>query len=58
MSWLERHDDCPLCRRKVVHANAEVRFAGWDKLQANGTEKMTTENETLKESKSTKLTPN
>jgi predicted RNA-binding Zn ribbon-like protein len=32
ISWLELHDDCPLCRRKVVHANAEVRFAGWEDL--------------------------
>eukprot|EP00956_Cyclotella_meneghiniana_P008683 scaffold11862_cov74-Cyclotella_meneghiniana.AAC.3 len=54
----KRHDDCPLCRRKVVHANAEVRFAGWDNLEANDTEKMTTEDEMLKESKLTMLTPN
>lgn len=29
VSWLESHDDCPLCRRKVVHADAAIRFAGW-----------------------------
>jgi len=32
VSWLEQHDDCPLCRRKLVHEDADVRFsgAGWD----------------------------
>ena len=30
VSWLMEHDDCPLCRRTVVHVDAEVRFAGWD----------------------------
>jgi hypothetical protein len=29
VAWLQDHDDCPLCRRKVVHADAEARFAGW-----------------------------
>jgi hypothetical protein len=32
VSWLEHHDDCPLCRRKLVHEDADVRFSGlgWD----------------------------
>ena len=30
VSWLQHHDECPLCRRKVVHADAEARFAGWE----------------------------
>jgi len=32
VSWLENHDDCPLCRRKLVHEDADVRFsgAGWE----------------------------
>ena len=32
VSWLEHHDDCPLCRRKLVHQDAAVRFsgAGWE----------------------------
>lgn len=32
VSWLEHHDDCPLCRRKLVHEDADVRFsgAGWE----------------------------
>ena len=32
VSWLEQHDDCPLCRRKLVHEDADVRFsgAGWE----------------------------
>lgn len=32
VSWLELHDDCPLCRRKLVHEDADVRFsgAGWE----------------------------
>ena len=30
ISWLQQHDDCPLCRRKVVHDNADERFAGWE----------------------------
>lgn len=29
-SWLEHHDDCPLCRRKLVHEDADVRFSDWD----------------------------
>ena len=31
-SWLEHHDDCPLCRRKLIHEDADVRFsgAGWE----------------------------
>lgn len=27
-SWLDHHDDCPLCRRKLVHQDADVRFSG------------------------------
>ena len=32
VSWLEHHDDCPLCRRKLIHEDADVRFsgAGWE----------------------------
>jgi hypothetical protein len=32
VSWLEHHDDCPLCRRKLVHQDAGIRFsgAGWE----------------------------
>lgn len=30
MVWLQQHDECPLCRRKVVHDDAEIRFAGWE----------------------------
>ena len=30
IAWLQQHDECPLCRRKVVHADAELRFAGWE----------------------------
>lgn len=30
VAWLQEHDDCPLCRRKVVHADADLRFAGWE----------------------------
>ena len=32
VSWLEHHDDCPLCRRKLVHQDADQRFsgAGWE----------------------------
>ena len=31
VSWLlAEHDDCPLCRRKIVHDDADVRFAGWE----------------------------
>lgn len=29
VAWLQDHDECPLCRRKVVHADADIRFAGW-----------------------------
>ena len=29
-AWLVDHDECPLCRRMVVHADADTRFAGWD----------------------------
>ena len=29
VSWLQHHDECPLCRRLLVHADADVRFAGW-----------------------------
>jgi hypothetical protein len=28
-AWLQDHDGCPLCRRRVVHSDAHVRFAGW-----------------------------
>ena len=28
-AWLQDRDGCPLCRRRVVHADAHVRFAGW-----------------------------
>ena len=31
VAWLQDHDNCPLCRRRVVHADAAVRFAGWGK---------------------------
>ncbi len=31
VAWLlQDHDECPLCRRRVVHADANVRFAGWE----------------------------
>mmetsp|Transcript_25818 Transcript_25818/g.47481 ORF Transcript_25818/g.47481 Transcript_25818/m.47481 type:complete len:306 (-) Transcript_25818:156-1073(-) len=30
VAWLQDHDECPLCRRKVVHMDADVRFAGWE----------------------------
>jgi len=31
VAWLlQGHDECPLCRRRVIHADANVRFAGWD----------------------------
>jgi len=30
IAWLQHHDECPLCRRKVVHDDAEIRFAGWE----------------------------
>mmetsp|Transcript_18521 Transcript_18521/g.44560 ORF Transcript_18521/g.44560 Transcript_18521/m.44560 type:complete len:356 (-) Transcript_18521:509-1576(-) len=30
MAWLQDHDECPLCRRRVVHFDADVRFAGWE----------------------------
>ena len=31
VAWLlQDHDECPLCRRRVIHADAHVRFAGWD----------------------------
>ncbi|KAL3807628.1 hypothetical protein ACHAXA_005258 [Cyclostephanos tholiformis] len=30
VAWLQHHDECPLCRRTLVHADADVRFAGWD----------------------------
>jgi hypothetical protein len=30
VSWLGDHDECPLCRRRLVHADADVRFAGWE----------------------------
>lgn len=31
VSWLVAgHDDCPLCRRKIVHDDADIRFAGWE----------------------------
>eukprot|EP01082_Thalassiosira_pseudonana_P014638 g13341.t1 g13341 contig8:444655-445650(-) len=30
VSWLQLHDECPLCRRKIVHSDAEIRFAGWE----------------------------
>ena len=31
VAWLlAGHDDCPLCRRKIVHDDADVRFAGWE----------------------------
>lgn len=29
ISWLQYHDECPLCRRLLIHADANVRFAGW-----------------------------
>ena len=29
VSWLLHRDECPLCRRLLVHADADVRFAGW-----------------------------
>jgi hypothetical protein len=29
ISWLQYHDECPLCRRLLVHSDADVRFAGW-----------------------------
>lgn len=29
MAWLQDNDECPLCRRKVIHADARTRFAGW-----------------------------
>ena len=29
ISWLLYHNECPLCRRLLVHADADVRFAGW-----------------------------
>lgn len=29
VAWLQDHDECPMCRRMVVHADAETRFAGW-----------------------------
>lgn len=35
VAWLQDHDECPLCRRKVVHADAEVRFAGWGEMISN-----------------------
>ncbi|KAL3764048.1 hypothetical protein ACHAW5_003997 [Stephanodiscus triporus] len=30
VAWLMNHDECPLCRRRLVHADADVRFAGWE----------------------------
>ena len=30
-AWLEDHDDCPLCRRRLVHADAVRRFASWER---------------------------
>jgi len=30
VAWLQDHDDCPLCRRTLVHADAATRFAGWE----------------------------
>mmetsp|Transcript_7185 Transcript_7185/g.14429 ORF Transcript_7185/g.14429 Transcript_7185/m.14429 type:complete len:283 (+) Transcript_7185:65-913(+) len=30
IAWLQQHDECPLCRRRVVHDDAEIRFAGWE----------------------------
>jgi hypothetical protein len=31
VAWLlQGHDECPLCRRRVIHADANVRFAGWE----------------------------
>ena len=33
MAWLQDHDECPLCRRRVVHFDADVRFAGWEMSQ-------------------------
>lgn len=32
-AWLQDRDGCPLCRRKVVHADASVRFAGWERVK-------------------------
>lgn len=29
ISWLLHRDECPLCRRLLVHADADVRFANW-----------------------------
>mmetsp|Transcript_41926 Transcript_41926/g.88018 ORF Transcript_41926/g.88018 Transcript_41926/m.88018 type:complete len:373 (-) Transcript_41926:171-1289(-) len=31
-AWLQDHDECPLCRRRVVHSDADVRFAGWEEM--------------------------
>eukprot|EP00585_Thalassiosira_rotula_P010764 CAMPEP_0196134594 /NCGR_PEP_ID=MMETSP0910-20130528/3462_1 /TAXON_ID=49265 /ORGANISM="Thalassiosira rotula, Strain GSO102" /LENGTH=372 /DNA_ID=CAMNT_0041394557 /DNA_START=120 /DNA_END=1238 /DNA_ORIENTATION=+ len=30
VAWLQDHDECPLCRRKVVHMDPDTRFAGWE----------------------------
>jgi len=30
VAWLQDHDECPMCRRKVVHQDADVRYAGWE----------------------------
>lgn len=30
VAWLQDHEECPLCRRKVVHEDADARFARWE----------------------------
>ncbi len=32
-AWLQDHDGCPLCRKKIVHNDASVRFAGWNQVK-------------------------
>ena len=32
-TWLQDHDGCPLCRKKIVHKDGSVRYAGWNRMK-------------------------